>query len=93
MKKQDVIKLFGGKDVDLARAIGRSKQCVSHWKEDLTTSQTEAVIAAAVRLNLPTDNLIPKKPICINDLISELDRFKRKLEEFNNQSNDNFQGA
>ncbi len=57
MKKQDVIDLFGGKSVDLARAVGRSKQCVNHWKDDLTKSQSEAVIAAAVRMRLPLENL------------------------------------
>ena len=59
MKKSDAIKIFGGKAVDLARAVNRCKSSISQWPEDLTYDQANLVIGAAIRKgkNIP-ENLI-----------------------------------
>lgn len=49
MKKQDAISIFGGKAVDLAKAVKKGKSAISQWPEQLTNDQINLVIGAAVR--------------------------------------------
>ena len=49
MKKQDAINLFGGKSVDLAAAMNKTKQAISQWPEVLNRDQSNMVIGEATR--------------------------------------------
>ena len=55
MKKEEAVKLFGGV-TKLAKAIDITHSAVSMWKEELTATQRDRVIAAALREGKP----IPK---------------------------------
>jgi hypothetical protein len=48
MKKQDAIKIFGTRSTHLARALGKTKQAIHLWKEDLTEDQKRMVIGEAI---------------------------------------------
>ncbi len=62
MKKSEAIKIFGGKSIDLAKALGRHKSAISQWPENLTNDQVNMVIGAAVRSGIE----IPKRFLSIN---------------------------
>lgn len=47
MKKQDAINLFGKTQVDLAKALNRTKSAISQWPDDLTLEQKRLVVGAA----------------------------------------------
>lgn len=49
MKKQEAIKIFGTRSIDLAKALGRVKSAISQWPEDLTEDQINMVVGAAIR--------------------------------------------
>lgn len=57
MTKTEAIELFGGSQVDLARAIGVTKSAISQWPEELDSARTDRVIGAAYRLGKPIDHL------------------------------------
>lgn len=53
MKKKDAIKIFGKRQLDLARALGRGNSAISQWPDDLPDDYINMVIGRAVRLGLP----------------------------------------
>ena len=50
MNKRQAKNLFGGRDQDLARAVGVTRSAVSQWKDELTQEQIDRVMGAALRL-------------------------------------------
>jgi len=52
MDKIKAATLFGGRQTQLAQAIGVTKQAISKWPDSLTTAQSDRVIGAAIRLRL-----------------------------------------
>ena len=50
MTKKEAILIFGQKQVDLARALGRTKQAICKWPETLTEDQTSLVLGTALRI-------------------------------------------
>ena len=50
MTKTDAIALFGGRQQDLAEALGVTSSAISQWPDMLTPSHEDRVIGAAVRL-------------------------------------------
>ena len=52
LTKQQAAELFGGRLIDLARAIGISKQAVDQWPDALNVRQIDNVVGAAIRLGL-----------------------------------------
>jgi len=50
--KTEAAKLFGGKMVQLAKALGLTKSSISEWPDDLDTSRSDRVVGAAVRLGV-----------------------------------------
>ena len=50
MNKSAAIKLFGGKQRDLALALGITQGAISQWPETLTQRQIDLVMGAALRL-------------------------------------------
>lgn len=52
MKKTEAIQLFGGKQKDVAAALGVTPSAVSQWPDDLDQATEDRVIGAAVRLGI-----------------------------------------
>ena len=52
MTKHEAISLFGGRQVDLARAVGVTRSAVAQWPAELTQEQEDRVNGAALRLGL-----------------------------------------
>lgn len=50
MTKHEALSLFGGKAIDVARALRITPQAVYQWPEELDQERTDRVIGAAVRL-------------------------------------------
>jgi len=50
LTKSQAAQLFGGRLVDLARAVGLHKSAISDWPEELKLAQSDRVIGAAYRL-------------------------------------------
>jgi hypothetical protein len=50
MTKTEVINMFGGKRVNVSKAINRTKALISQWPENLTEDQINMVVGAAYRL-------------------------------------------
>ena len=53
MTKSEAIRLFGKTQVELAAALGITKQAVSAWPDVLPQEQRDRVVGAAVRLGKP----------------------------------------
>lgn len=53
MTKQEAADLFGGAHADLARALDMTRGGISQWKDELTETQTDRVLGAAIRLGKP----------------------------------------
>lgn len=50
MTKQEAIRLFGGRPVNLAEALGITRSAVTQWPDELTVRQADMVRGAALRL-------------------------------------------
>lgn len=50
MTKTEAVRLFGGRPIDLARAVGVTRQAVQGWPEQLTPKQSDRVQAALWRV-------------------------------------------
>jgi transcriptional regulator with XRE-family HTH domain len=48
--KAKAIRLFGGTQAAMARALGVSTQAISQWPETLTQAQRDRLVGAAIRL-------------------------------------------
>lgn len=53
MTKQEAADLFGGAHADLARALDMTRGGISQWPDELTETQTDRVLGAALRLGKP----------------------------------------
>lgn len=53
MTKREAAALFGGKDADLARALGMTRAGIWRWPAELTSDQQDRVLGAAIRLGKP----------------------------------------
>jgi hypothetical protein len=49
MNKSEVIKFFGGSQVEVAKKLDITKGAVSHWNDDLSRQIQDSIIATAVR--------------------------------------------
>ena len=52
MTKTDAIRMFGGRQQDLADAIGITRSAVAQWPETLRQDQVDRVLGAAIRLGV-----------------------------------------
>jgi len=48
MTKKEAVKIFGKTQVDLAKALGKTKSAISQWDDVLTIDQVRIVIGEAV---------------------------------------------
>lgn len=53
MKKIDAVNLFGSKNVDLARAVKRTRSAISQWGDVLDDDKKMLVLGAAVLKRIP----------------------------------------
>lgn len=53
MKKSDAIKIFGHRLIDLGNALGKTKQAISQWADELDEDKTNMVVGAAVLKGKP----------------------------------------
>jgi hypothetical protein len=63
MKKIDAIKLFGTTQVDLSKAVKRSRSAICQWEDELDDDKKMLVLGAAVLKRLPIpEYLLDEKP-------------------------------
>lgn len=60
MRKEDAIEIFGS-PVDLAKALGVTRQAIYQWPDKLGMDQADRVIGAAVRLGKIKTSENPKR--------------------------------
>lgn len=53
MTKDEAAAIFGGAHADLARALDMTRGGISQWPDELTETQTDRVLGAALRLGKP----------------------------------------
>ncbi len=58
MTKTQAISLFGKRPIDLARALGLTKQAINSWSDPLTKSQRDRVQAELYRRAQTTDGTV-----------------------------------
>jgi len=58
--KKQAIELFGGKQILLAKALGKSNSAISQWPDILAKDQSNIVLGEATRRKIK----IPKELLC-----------------------------
>jgi len=49
MTKAEAIKIFGTTQIEMAKALGKTKQAINQWGEILTSDQERLVLGAALQ--------------------------------------------
>jgi len=55
MTKTRAVRLFGGTQADLARALGITRGAVAQWPKELPQRTVHEVVGAALRKGIPID--------------------------------------
>jgi hypothetical protein len=55
MTKKEAVKIFGKTQVDLAKALGKTKSAIGQWGDDLTDDQVRMVLGEAFLRGIPVE--------------------------------------